>query len=242
MTPSPRDALAVALDVSRDSALTLGAQLASEVGYLKVGLSLFVAHGPEVVKALRDTGGRIFLDLKLHDIPNTVELAARAAGELGVSLLTVHASGGEAMVAAAVKGAAEGARAVGAQPPKILAVTVLTSLSADAIRQIGFVDEPLAAVVRLARVAVDAGAHGLVCSPREASAVRAAVGAGPLIVTPGIRPAGVATQDQSRVETPADAIAGGSDVLVVGRPITGAQDPVAAARAIVAEIAASPGR
>ncbi len=240
MSSSPRDALAVALDLNADEAVALGTRLANEVGYLKIGLSLFVAEGPSIVRTLRGTGARIFLDLKLHDIPNTVELAARGAGALGVSLLTIHASGGEAMVAAAVRGAAEGAKSIGEAPPKILAVTVLTSLSADDVQKAGFREPPLEAATRLAKLAVGAGAHGLVCSPREASTIRAAVGSDPLIVTPGIRPAGSATQDQSRVETPADAIASGSDVLVVGRPITQAADPIAAARAIVDEIGRAP--
>ncbi len=237
---SPRDpgaaALAVALDLEPQAALELGGRLAREVGYLKVGLSLFVGEGPPVVRALLAQGARVFLDLKLHDIPNTVELAARAAGALGVELMTVHAAGGEAMVRAAVKGSAEGAAKAGKSAPKVLAVTVLTSLDSAALDSIGLAGPPLSAVRRLARLAVSAGAHGLVCSPREAEGVRQEVGAGPLIVTPGIRPAGAADNDQARAETPEAAIRAGADVLVVGRPILQAADPVQAARQLAQSI------
>ena len=239
MQTSGQRALAVALDVEPALALVLGGKLAAEVGTLKLGLSLFCAEGPGFVCALQQCGARIFLDLKLHDIPATVEKAAAAVGGLGVQLLTIHASGGPAMVAAAVKGAERGARALGVAPPQILAVTVLTSLDAAELGQIGLSGTPLEAVVRLARLAIEAGAGGVVCSPQEAAAVRNAIGKGPLIVTPGIRPVGAALDDQSRVETPAAAIAAGADVLVIGRPIVQAADPVLAARAIAAEIDAA---
>jgi len=200
--------------------------VAPGVGILKVGLEMFTAEGPAAVRAAAALGRPVFLDLKLHDIPNTVEGAARSAAASGASLLTVHASGGPAMVAAAVKGAGGKLR--------VLAVTVLTSLDAAALRAVGLDGPPEAAVVRLARLAVDAGAGGLVCSPHEVRAVRAAVGPGPLLVVPGVRPAGAAKGDQARVATPAEAVAAGADVIVLGRPLRDAPDPLAAAREIAA--------
>jgi orotidine-5'-phosphate decarboxylase len=200
--------------------------VAPGVGILKVGLEMFAAEGPSAVRAAATLGRPVFLDLKLHDIPNTVEGAARSAAASGASLLTVHASGGPAMVAAAVKGAGGKLR--------VLAVTVLTSLDAAALRAVGLDGPPEAAVVRLARLAVDAGAGGLVCSPHEVRAVRAAVGPGPLLVVPGVRPAGAAKGDQARVATPAEAVAAGADVIVLGRPLRDAPDPLAAAREIAA--------
>jgi orotidine-5'-phosphate decarboxylase len=231
-----KESLAVALDLPPVEARELGALLAGEVGFLKVGLSLFCAEGPAVVSALKEWGARVFLDLKLHDIPNTVAGAARAVSGLGIDLLTVHAAGGEAMVEAAVKGAEAGASGLCVRPPRILAVTVLTSLDGSALERIGLVGTPEEAVVRLARLAIGAGAGGIVCSPREAKAVRAAIGTGPLIVTPGIRLSGAPMDDQARAETPSAAMGAGADVLVVGRPILQAANPISAARAILEEI------
>lgn len=202
--------------------------IAPQVGMLKVGLELFLAEGPAAVRAIAALGRPVFLDAKLHDIPNTVEGAARGAAATGARLLTVHASGGAAMIRAAVRGAGPGVR--------ILGVTVLTSLDAAALDEIGLDGPPQQAVVRLARLAVAAGAGGLVCSPQEVRAVRAAVGPGPLLVVPGIRPAGAAAGDQARVATPAQAVADGADVIVVGRPLREADDPVAAAQRIAGEI------
>jgi orotidine-5'-phosphate decarboxylase len=193
-----------------------------------VGLELFAAEGPAAVRAAAALGRPVFLDLKLHDIPNTVEGAARSAAGSGAALLTVHASGGAAMIRAAVRGAGPGVR--------ILAVTVLTSLDAATLDAIGLAGPPEAAVVRLARLAIDAGAGGIVCSPQEVAAVRAAVGPGPLLVIPGVRPAGAAKGDQARTATPAEAVAAGADVLVIGRPLRDAPDPAAAARAISGSI------
>jgi len=198
------------------------------VGMLKVGLELFLSEGPPAVRTLAALGRPVFLDLKLHDIPHTVEGAARSAAATGARLLTVHAAGGPAMVAAAVRGAGPGVR--------ILAVTVLTSLDADSLEEIGLEGPPEAAVLRLARLAVAAGAGGLVCSPGEVRAVRDAVGTGPLLVVPGIRPAGAARADQARVATPAAAVKGGADVIVLGRPLRESADPAAAARLIASEI------
>ena len=225
MTSSER--ICVALDFpSWREAEPFARTVAPGVGILKVGLEMFTAEGPAAVRAAAALGRPVFLDLKLHDIPNTVEGAARSAAASGASLLTVHASGGPAMVAAAVKGAGGKLR--------VLAVTVLTSLDAAALRAVGLDGPPEAAVVRLARLAVDAGAGGLVCSPHEVRAVRAAVGPGPLLVVPGVRPAGAAKGDQARVATPAEAVAAGADVIVLGRPLRDAPDPLTAAREIAA--------
>jgi orotidine-5'-phosphate decarboxylase len=204
--------------------------VAQEVGMLKVGLELFVSEGPPAVRAAAAHGRPVFLDLKLHDIPNTVEGAARSAAASGASLLTVHAAGGDEMVRAAVRGAAGRLH--------VLAVTVLTSLDDAALSRIGLVGPAADAVVRLARLAVDAGADGLVCSPHEVAAVRAAVGPGPLLVVPGVRPPGAARGDQARVATPAEAVAAGADVVVIGRPLREGGDPAAAARDIAATLEA----
>jgi orotidine-5'-phosphate decarboxylase len=226
---TPTDRICTALDFPTWAAAEPFARaIATAVGMLKVGLELFVAEGPPVVRAAASLGRPVFLDLKLHDIPNTVEGAARSAAASGASLLTVHAAGGPAMVRAAVKGAGGKLR--------VLAVTVLTSLDEAALGEIGLAGPPEAAVVRLARLAVGAGAGGLVCSPHEVRAVRAAVGPGPLLVVPGVRPPGAEKGDQARVATPAEAVAAGADVIVLGRPLRDAKDPAAAAREIAATL------
>ena len=227
---NPRDRLIVALDVpDADSARRLADGLAGEVGMLKVGSQLFTAAGPDVVRALVKAGHRVFLDLKFHDIPNTVAGAVASAAGLGVSLLTIHSAGGPVMIAAA-------ARAAKGSPARVLAITVLTSLDAAALEAIGMAGGVEGAVTRLARMAADAGADGVVASPHEAAVLRTAQEPGFLIVTPGIRPAGAALGDQSRAASPAAALAAGADYLVVGRPITEAAVPKAAARAIVHEM------
>jgi orotidine-5'-phosphate decarboxylase len=210
--------------------------LAPAVGVLKVGLELFVREGPEAARLGAELGRDVFLDLKLHDIPETVERAVAAAAALGVRYLTVHAAGGTAMLARAT---AQAARA--ASPLTILAVTVLTSLDEADLSAQAIPGSAGEHVVRLARLAWDAGVRGFVASPAEARALRAALGAEALLVTPGIRPAGAAAGDQKRVATPATAIADGADLLVVGRPIRDAADPLAAAQAVVAEIARAVG-
>ena len=222
-----RERIAVALDVpTLDEAVGLARTLESAVGWCKGGLELFAAHGPQAVAAVR-RHAPVFLDVKLHDIPTTVERAARRIAELDVGLLTVHASGGPAMVQAAVEGLGDAGR--------VLAVTVLTSLS-DA--DLAAVNAPPAAeqVPALAEMAVAAGAPGLVCAPRDLVAVRRAVGHDVMLVTPGIRPSGSGDDDHARAATPAAAARDGADLLVVGRPITRADDPVAAAQAIAAEL------
>jgi orotidine-5'-phosphate decarboxylase len=223
--------LIVALDVDDLQRLRwLADAVSPHAGLVKVGLEAFTAFGPAAVEAAGAVSP-VFLDLKLHDIPNTVAGAARAAAKLGISMLTVHASGGASMVAAAVDAAPDVA---------ILAVTVLTSLD---VEQLSAVGQPTAAeqVPRLARLAVAAGASGVVCSPHEVAEVRAAVGPDPLIVVPGIRPLGADVGDQARVATPATAIAAGATHLVVGRPVTRADDPAAAAARITQEIARATG-
>ncbi len=231
-----RDRLVFALDVNdRHQADQLVKQLASKVGVFKVGLELFTSEGPSIVKSINDAGGKVFLDLKLHDIPTTVERAAAIASRMQVKFLTVHASGGRRMLEAANRGAREGA-GTGREAAKILAVTVLTSHDEADLREIG-VEGPIpAAVERLALVADHAGCHGVVASAREAAAIRTACRDGFKIVTPGIRPAGADVNDQSRNETPAAAIEAGADYLVVGRPIRDAADPAKAADDIVAEM------
>jgi orotidine-5'-phosphate decarboxylase len=205
-------------------------------GVLKVGLELFGAAGPD---AVRRVGARapVFLDLKLHDIPNTVAGAVRALLPLRPAMLTLHAAGGAAMLRAA-REAAEAAAGPDTQRPILLAVTVLTSLDAAALETTGVPDAPEAQVLRLARLAVENGADGLVCSPREAAAIRGALGHAPLLVVPGVRPAGSAAGDQARTATPAEAVAAGADWIVLGRPLTGAPDPAAAAAAVAAELPA----
>lgn len=226
----------VALDVpGKSEALAKIALLGDSVTFYKIGLELFTAEGPDIVRAVKGAGKKVFLDLKLHDIPRTVEHTVRSAGKLGVDLLTIHSVGGKAMIAAAASAAKE----FGAAAPKILAVTVLTSLDASDLASIGVGRSPAEQVLALGRLAVSNGADGCVCSPKEVAALRAALGPAALLVTPGVRPAGAAVGDQKRVATPAEAVRDGSTHLVIGRPILQAPDPAAAARAIAAEMAAA---
>ncbi len=219
-----RNPLIVAVDTSDlGRARELGKRLSGVVGLLKVGMELFVAGGPVAAERMREHAP-VFLDLKLHDIPNTVGRAARGAASLGVSMLTVHALGGPDMVRAAVEGAAEGAG--GADPPVILAVTVLSSLAG----------EGLASPASLAFEAVAAGAGGVVVSGPDVAAVREAVGPGVVTVVPGIRPAGHGANDQVRVLSPGEAMERGADYIVVGRPITESEDPAGAARGVLREV------
>jgi orotidine-5'-phosphate decarboxylase len=227
----PRDRLIVALDVScAQAAMEMADQLQGTCRWFKVGMELYYSAGGSVVAQLRERGFEVFLDLKLCDIPNTVAGAVRAVSNVGASLLTVHAGGGEEMMRAAVAAAAL------PNAPQLLAVTVLTSLDAPALAALGVADPPGEQVLRLARLAQKAGINGFVCSPEEVASVRAAMGAEARLVVPGIRPAGAAPDDQKRVATPANAIAQGASMLVVGRPITQAQDPARAAASILAEI------
>ena len=227
--------LIVALDVqSRAEAVEKVRAIGEAVGFYKIGLELFTAEGPDVVKAVKDLGKRVFLDLKFHDIPRTVERAVRSGGKLGVDLMTIHSVGGKAMIRAATDAAAE----FGAAAPKILAVTVLTSLDQTDLADVGIRGRtPAEQVEAMARFAVENGANGLVCSPKEVGSLSKMLKTGTLFITPGVRPAGAAVGDQKRVATPAEAVRDGATHLVVGRPILAAEDPVAAAKAIRAEMA-----
>jgi orotidine-5'-phosphate decarboxylase len=226
--------LIVALDVSTPAeAEALVTRLGDAVSFYKIGLELFTAGGPDVVRAVTAQGKRVFLDLKLHDIPRTVERAVTAGAALGVSLMTIHASGGRAMIRAA----AEAARSCGVSAPRILAVTALTSLDQNDLTDLGITRQLREHVTAMGLLAVrEASADGIVCSPQEVAAMRAALGPAALLVTPGVRPAGAAVGDQKRVATPAAAVRDGSTHLVVGRPIVEAPDPRAAALAIQAEM------
>ncbi len=232
-----RDRLALAADVPLPEAVALYSRVALHFGVVKVGLSLFVEHGPLAVRSFLEAGAEAFLDLKLHDIPNTVELAAARASEFGISYLTVHAGGGAAMVAAAVKGAAAGAAKAGVKPPIVLAVTVLTSLDSAALASVGVGTSAENQARALAQLAVGAGAGGIVCSANEAAALRAVLGPACVLCTPGIRPSGADHGDQARVATPAGAINSGADLLVVGRPVYTSADPAAEAARIFTEVA-----
>jgi orotidine-5'-phosphate decarboxylase len=227
----PKDQLAVALDFpSAAEALGLVDRLEGACKWFKVGMELYYAAGNGLVETLRGRGYDIFLDLKLHDIPNTVAGAVRSVTSAGASLLTVHAGGGAAMMRAAV------AAANVPGGPRLLAVTVLTSMDAAELSGVGVAASPADQVLRLARLAQGAGINGMVCSAEEVGALRAEMGLETMLVVPGIRPAGSDVGDQRRVATPETAIAQGASMLVVGRPITKAIDPGVAARAIIDEI------
>jgi orotidine-5'-phosphate decarboxylase len=232
---SARRRLIVALDVpDASAAASLVASLEGTCAWFKVGLELFVATGPAVLEPLLKQGHSVFLDLKFHDIPNTVAGAVRSAAGLGIHMMTIHAAGGPAMLTAA-RAALDGV----ANPPELLAVTMLTSMDAGQVNAIGLDRSPAAQVELLARMGLEAGIRGFVCSPQEVAAVRALTGLEGVLVVPGIRPAGAAVGDQKRIATPAETLRRGASYLVVGRPITQAPDPAAAARAILEEMAAT---
>lgn len=227
---NPKDRLIVALDVdSKERAERLVAELGPHVGMFKVGKELFIAAGPEVVRAIVASGGKVFLDLKFHDIPNTVAKAVGVSAQLGAFFVTLHASGGRAMLEAA-------ASALPAEGTQLLGVTVLTSHTDESLRETGARGTVAETVRQLAVLARESGIDGVVCSPHEITLVRETVGDDLVIVTPGIRPRGAARGDQARVTTPEEALRLGADYIVVGRPITEAASPSDAARAIVEEI------
>ena len=228
----------VALDVpTPELALELVKKLSPLVGTFKIGSELFTSAGPEIVRQVKAAGTGVFLDLKFHDIPNTVAGAAREAARLGVLMFNVHASGGHTMMAAAAKGAAAAAKELGVRRPIALAVTLLTSLDRAALgRELGVATSVEGHVLHLARMAAEAGLDGCVASPNEIAALRTTHGPAWVIVTPGVRPAGSAAGDQFRIATPRAAARAGAHYLVVGRPITGAPDPAAAAATILQEI------
>jgi len=228
----PRQRLIVALDVSSAAAAQkIVAAVGDSASCYKVGMQLYTAEGPRVVRDLVASGRRVFLDLKYHDIPNTVAAAVCQAAGLGVSMLTIHASGGGKMMRAATEAARTGNAAL-----MVLGVTVLTSLDDNDLDKIGVHGRVQDQVLRLAALALADGCHGVVASAREASALRSELEGDFAIVTPGVRPAGAEPDDQARVVTPAEAIAAGATHIVVGRPITGAADPAAEARAILSQI------
>lgn len=228
-----RQRLIVALDVpNADAAVNLVDRIENRCTWVKVGLELFVAAGPGIIEPLLKRGHSVFLDLKFHDIPNTVAGAVRSAAALGVQMMTIHASGGPAMLEAA-RNALDGMAA----PPQLLAVTVLTSMDEAQLKAAGTTRTPAEQVALLARMGIEAGINGFVCSPREAAELRALTGTQGVLVIPGIRPASSAVGDQKRIATPADALRMGASYLVVGRPITHAADPAHAIESIVDEMA-----
>jgi len=234
MNPSTHDPrVIVALDYANASdALKTVDRLVPELCRLKVGKELFTRSGPELVRELTARGFDVFLDLKFHDIPNTVAQACRAAADLGVWMVNVHAQGGRKMMMAAREALAE----YGNERPLLIAVTILTSLDADDLAEVGLQGTPAENVLRLATLTQDCGLDGVVCSPLEAAVLRQRLGGEFRLITPGVRPAGAAQDDQRRVMTPAQAVAAGASYLVIGRPITQAPDPIAALHAINADI------
>ena len=231
-----RDAIIVAMDCDRETALDLADKLAGKAVWVKVGMTLFYRYGPAIVDDMRARGLRVFLDLKLHDIPFQIRGAAFSASLTGADILSIHGLGGAAMISEGRAGVEEAAQERGGERTRLVAISVLTSMDAEALASIG-VESPVAEeVARLASLAVGAGSDGIVCSPQEAAEMRALLGPDALIVCPGVRPAGSDVGDQKRIATPAAAIAAGASKLVVGRPITHADDPAAAFEAIVAEL------
>jgi orotidine-5'-phosphate decarboxylase len=224
--------LCLALDFStREEILAAADRFAPKVGWLKVGLEAFTALGPQIVSEVAESGARVFLDVKLHDIPSTVARAVAAAARSGAAMLNVHAFGGREMLTAAREAAGAGDDA-----PTLVAVTLLTSLDPRALADLPVAGHPEGIARRLAVLAKECGLDGVVCAPRDLAAVRGACGSAFLTVVPGIRPAGSESFDQKRIATPSAALAAGADLLVVGRPITGAPDPDAALESVIAEI------
>lgn len=226
----------VALDIpSADHIKPIASSLPNEISFFKVGLELFISEGPASLTWLQENNKNIFLDLKLHDIPRTVANAVHSAGKYSVNLLTVHACGGRAMLRAAADAAAE----FGSKRPQVIAVTTLTSLNQDDLADIGVTRKLKDNSLKLAELALKSGIDGLVCSPLETAEFRREFGDKPIIVTPGVRPAGSDIGDQKRIATPADAVRAGANYLVIGRPILQADDPAEAARGILNEIASA---
>ena len=226
------DKVIIALDCSRERAFELADMLAGKATWVKVGMTLFYAEGPAIVGAMRERGLRVFLDLKVHDIPFQVQGAVRSAAMTGADIISIHGLGSSAMVSAARKGAEEAAEKCGRERCRLVAISVLTSMDQDALAEIGVTSPIAEEVARLANLSYGAGADGIVCSPQEAAQMRELLGPDALIVT------GSAVGDQKRIATPAAAIEAGSSKLVVGRPITAADDPVAAFDAICEELMA----
>lgn len=226
----------IALDCEADKAISIAYELSGEAAWVKVGMTLYYAYGADLVHMLKARGYKVFLDLKFHDIPHQVRGAARSAAATGADMLTMHAAGGVDMMRAALEGAREGAQMAGMDEPATLGITVLTSMNAEALEQVGVsrkLDEQVLAMAGLTR---EAGISGVVASPKEAAELRKALGEDTLIVTPGVRPANAALGDQSRVATPKAAFDAGASHIVIGRPITEAANPIEAFRSIASEL------
>ncbi|MDA3937525.1 MAG: orotidine-5'-phosphate decarboxylase [Actinomycetota bacterium] len=230
-----RDRIIVALETDAGGAAELTQELSGVAEVVKVGMTLYYAEGPRMVRLMHEAGFKVFVDLKLHDIPHQVEGAAREVAKLGCAMFTVHAAGGRAMMEAAVRGARAGAQAAGVETPAVLAVTVLTSMDDVALHDIGVDAAAHEQVARLADLARISGVDGVVCSPNEAAAMRELMRSNALVVTPGVRPSWSSAGDQARIATPAAAVESGASHLVVGRPITGADDPADAFNRILQE-------
>ena len=234
---SPKDRIFCAIDTTDlDRAIDLASKLSGVIGGAKLGKEFFAAHGPQGVQAVAKVGMPVFLDVKYHDIPNTVAGAIRAVTPMGLKIVNVHAAGGMEMMQRAGDAAREAAAKAGVEAPWVIAVTILTSMDQDDLDDVGLKGPIEDRVVKLAELTQKAGLDGIVCSAQEITPVRAACGPDFKLITPGIRPAWAASDDQKRIVTPKDAVAMGSDVLVIGRPITKADDPVDAAKRIVAEL------
>ncbi|NLV15833.1 MAG: orotidine-5'-phosphate decarboxylase [Syntrophomonadaceae bacterium] len=233
-----KDRIVLALDVDNpEKALELVSRLKDHVGAFKIGMQLYNSVGPDILEKINEGGSRVFLDLKFHDIPNTVGAVSRVAARRGCWMFNVHAAGGAAMMTAAAQSSREEASKTGKNPPLVLGVTVLTSLSQDQLNaEIGIPGSVEEVVSRWALLAKESGLDGVVASPREVKAIRQTCGNDFLIVTPGVRPLWAGTQDQKRVTTPREAVDSGADYLVIGRPITGADDPIEAAQRIIKEL------
>ena len=231
-----KDRVMVVLDVDSWEAIALANKLEDHATWLKIGMTLYYAEGPAIVKMFKRRGFKVFLDLKFHDIPHQVEGAARSAAASGADMITMHTVGGRAMMEAAQRGAVAGAAEYGGDVPATLGITVLTSMSQEMLSEVG-IERPMSQqVAAMAMLAQDAGISGVVASPQEAADLRSILGPDAYIVTPGVRPAGAALGDQSRVATPAEAFQRGASHIVIGRPIVQAPDPVAAFDAIAAEL------
>lgn len=231
-----RDAIIIALDCDRETALDLADRLSGKAVWVKVGMTLFYRYGPSIVDDMRAKGLRVFLDLKLHDIPFQIHGAAFSASLTGADILSIHGLGGASMISEGRAGVEEAAKERGGERTRLVAISVLTSMDEEALASIGVESSIADEVRRLAKLSVDAGSDGIVCSPKEAAEMRSLLGPDALIVCPGVRPAGADVGDQKRIATPAATIAAGATKLVIGRPITAADDPVAAFEAIVAEL------